>query len=51
MPQSGLIIDIQCRVLLHQAERYQLSLTCNVFPHGDKGRALVLIFHNTFIKY
>ena len=39
MPLSGHFMDIEGRVLVHQTERYQLSLT-----YGDKGRFLVLTF-------
>ena len=39
MPRSGHFMDTESRVLVHQTERYQLSLT-----HGDKGQFLELIF-------
>ena len=42
MPLSGHLMEIEDRVLVHQAERYELSQT--KIPHADKGRFLSLIF-------
>ena len=46
MPLSGRLMDIDGRVLVYQAERYQLSLIYNA--SGDKGRFLVLFLHHLY---
>ena len=46
MPLSEHFMDIEGRALVHQTERYHLSLAYN--PHGDKGRFLVLILHHLY---